>query len=107
MLEIDTISAPYSFEKDFYKENNIPIWECKIHETVSLGKIYQGDDGQYIIAEVNCWPAQFWKFEILSKESGQIIKIETGSGGLQNYFETMKSIADGMIVINSVEKTEK
>ncbi len=99
---LDDIQKPYSWELDFYKENNIPIWECKSHETKDLGIIYKGEDGSYIKAIVKPMPAHFWGFEIFCSENKIITKISTGSGGLMNYFSTMKSIAEGMIVIDSI-----
>lgn len=98
----DEIQKPYSWEKKFYEDNNIPQWECKTHETKDLGRIYGEEDGSYIKAKVMPMPAQFWEFEVCCAESGTTHNISTGSGGLEDYFPTMKLIAQGMIVINTM-----
>ena len=99
---LDDIAKPFSWELDFYKKNNIPLWECKSHETKDLGRIYKAEDGSYIKAIVKPYPALFWEFEIFCAENKTITKISTGSGGLINYFPTMKLIAEGMIVVDSI-----
>ena len=96
------INHPYDWEILFYQENDIPYWESYDQEEKPLGKIYQNDNGSYIEATVTCMPAQFWRFKIYCSENNKTTHISTGSGGLTDYFETMKSIADGMIVIKSV-----
>ncbi len=96
------INKPYSWEKEFYAKNNIPEWECETHKTKDLGRIYTAEDGSYIDAKVMPMPAQFWEFNIFCAESQKIYNVSTGSGGLENYFETMKNIADGMVVVNSI-----
>lgn len=96
------ICKPYSFEKGFYKKNNIPEWECQSHQTKNIGRIYVAEDGSYVEAKVMPMPAQFWEFTIYCAESEKVYNVSTGSGGLENYFNTMKNIADGMIVVNSI-----
>ena len=95
------INKPYKWELKFYYENEIPIWETTGQEEKSLGRIYQNENGSYIEAVVTCMPAQFWKFKIFCSENKKITHISTGSGGLMNFYEIMKSIADGMIVVDS------
>jgi len=51
---------------------------------------------------VTAWPAQFWCFEITSKESKKLTVIETGSGGLYAYWPVVEKILDGMVVVESV-----
>lgn len=103
MNPFDETCKPYKWEVKFYEEEGIPSWECKTHETRKLGKIYSEEDGSFIEAEVHPMPAQFWKFRVYSAESGKTYNISTGSGGLMNYFPVMRSIATGMIVIESIE----
>lgn len=103
MNPFDETCRPYKWEVAFYKEHNIPLWECKTHEIKNIGIIYRSEDGSYIEAEVHPMPAQFWKFRVCSIESKKTYNISTGSGGLLNYFKTMKNIAEGMIVIESIE----
>lgn len=100
---IDGPFTPYSWEKEFYKSHNIPEWECALHKTKDLGKIYEDVDGSYVEAKVTPRPAQFWEFNIYCAESKKIYNISTGSGGLENYLEAMENIALGMIVVNSIK----
>ena len=96
---INEMNKPYSWELEFYQKNNIPLWETLGQTEKFLGKIYESDNGSFVDATVTCMPAQFWKFKIYSSEREETIEVSTGSGGLITYFEMMKMIADGMIVI--------
>lgn len=51
---------------------------------------------------VTAWPAQFWRFEITSKEAKNLTVLETGSGGLAAYWPIVEKILDGMVVVESV-----
>lgn len=106
MNPFDETCKPYKWEKKFYEENNIPLWECETHETVDLGTIYTGSDGEYVKAKVCPMPTQFWEFEVYSAETGKTTIFKTGSGVLMNYFKAMVNIATGMIVIES-QKEQK
>jgi len=99
----DEICSPYPWEFELYVKNNIPLWECKTHERKDLGTIYQDKEGSYVKAVVCPMPAQFWEFVVYCSESNKIYKISTGSGGLEIFFNTMKNIAQGIILVNSIE----
>ena len=98
----EDVCKPYSDEMAFYIGNNIPLWECKTHQTVELGKIYERE-GSYIIAKVNAWPAQFWTFKVFCSSSNKYYEISTGSGGLSKFFPFVQQIADNMISIDSIK----
>lgn len=105
MNPFDEINTPYSWEIEFYLKHKIPLWECKTHETYDLGTIYEDkQEGAHVKAKVNPMPAQFWEFEIYSRETGKTTIVKTGSGCLEQYFQTMVNIATGMIVIESQKK---
>lgn len=99
----DEINTPYSWEINFYKRNHIPLWECETHKEKDLGIIYKTEEGSFIKAKVNCLPAQFFEFEIYDSEGKITYKISTGSGGLSNYFNAAKLLADGMFVIKDLQ----
>lgn len=103
----DEICQPYSWERDFYEKNNIPMWDCRVHETVNLGRIYTDEEFGYIEAEVTCLPAQFWKFKVHSDESEKTYIVETGSGSLSEYFDTMVKMVQAMLVIELIEEKEQ
>lgn len=107
MIELEDFSksAPYSWELEFYKKHNIPLWETKeLWQPHDLGTIYSQEDGSYIKAAVECAPAQFWKFDIYCAEDNRHIKISTGSGCLSKYFDIMVQIADGMVVVDEISQ---
>lgn len=95
--------APYSQEIDFYKQHNIPLWETYDKETIDLGVIWTDPDGSWIKAKVDNNPIQHWLFDIYSVDQDRLIHIETGSGGLTNFYPTMVLIAEGMIHITKIE----
>lgn len=48
---------------------------------------------------VECYPAQFWTFEIEKKETGNVIELRTGSGVMSEYWNTVELIIGGMLEI--------
>lgn len=48
---------------------------------------------------VECYPAQFWTFEIEEKETGNVIDLSTGSGYMSEYWNTVELIIGGMLDI--------
>jgi hypothetical protein len=97
------INTPYEWEKEFYEKNNIPRWELKTHESKCLGKIYETENGSYVEATITPVSAQTWKFRIYSKDSESFYYITTGTGELEKYWESLKLLADDMMVI-SIDK---
>ncbi len=47
---------------------------------------------------VTCMPAQFWEFQIITEENKKI-KIQTGSGALNNFWSSVMLVAQGMFEI--------
>lgn len=97
------INKPYRSELEFYKEKNIPLWECPNRVDKFIGRIFESE-GCYVDATVYCMPAHFYKFKIYCAETKTTCEIETGSGCLMDYYETMVNIAQGMIVIEKITK---
>lgn len=50
---------------------------------------------------VTCIPAQFWQFEVETDE-GRKFHIETGSGSLSDYWDSIMKVAEGMFVVNAL-----
>ena len=48
-------------------------------------------------------PALFWKFEVFVVESHKTIKISTGSGALENFWNAIKLIAENMLDVENTE----
>ncbi len=51
-------------------------------------------------------PALFWKFEISSTETNKTTMVSTGSGALENFWQAIRLIAEGMLVVDSVQQTD-
>lgn len=54
---------------------------------------------------VNAMPAQFWRFNIVPiTTDGQFLEVSTGSGGLSDYWPTIKNMAEGMITVTPARR---
>jgi hypothetical protein len=53
---------------------------------------------------VQCFPAQFWRFQIQSSECNKIYECKTGSGSLNDFWPFVELILNGMFVIENVSK---
>lgn len=53
-----------------------------------------------VVVFVNAMPAKFWRFEIEPLTTdGRKCVMTTGSGEIQDYWPTVKGLAEGMIVV--------
>lgn len=50
---------------------------------------------------VTCMPAMFWHFEVKNEE-GEMFKVNTGSGSLTDYWDSVEKIATNMLAVNSI-----
>lgn len=70
-------------------------------------KYFVGDVKLKNASVVKIWvcpmPALFWKFEIFVAESNKTTNVSTGSGALNNFWNAIKLIAEGMLSIESTE----
>ncbi|SFH40618.1 hypothetical protein SAMN05421739_11815 [Pontibacter chinhatensis] len=48
---------------------------------------------------VTCMPAQFWKFDILCKESRKRMIMETGSGIFTRYWSVAEMIGQNLVTV--------
>ncbi len=72
------------------------------HEKYFVGRVEL--EYGYVELWVTPFPAMFWEANIFCSENNKITTITTGSGPLNNYWGFFNSIANGMIVIEKVER---
>lgn len=79
----------------------------KKFETDSQEKLFVGEyklpeyEKTTVKISVTCMPAQFWEFEVETDE-GKNWLIETGSGALSDYWESVMKVAEGCFVVSPV-----
>ena len=88
--------------------------DMKIFRELGL-KPFKNISGDYYVGEaalpnkskVKIWvyaaPAQFWKFEIYDAETGKTTTASTGSGRLEEFWPTVRLMAENMFVIDKIE----
>jgi hypothetical protein len=91
----------YSHDLPLFREFGLKPFKEKSRVVIEVGKVVT--DNGHVIIKAEGFPALFWMFEIFSKETNKTIKVNTGSGTLTSYWPMVKSIMDGMFVIQSVE----
>jgi hypothetical protein len=76
---------------------NLPRTELVKVGTVTLGTV------AIIDVSVECWPAQFWKFEIHLKDPKRLLVLTTGSGSLGDFWPIVEKFASGMISVDEIK----
>ena len=95
-------AATYNSDEHLFKQLGLPLFEDAPHATyLAIGRV-NFEDGSYIDVSVQCWPAQFWKFEIYKHEKNENYVMTTGSGLLSDYWQTASMIAENMVGIKFV-----
>lgn len=102
----DQLCSPNQWERNFYVRNDIPIWSGTVNSICNLGKIWTSQAGSYIEAQVKPSPEQFWMFQIYCSDTKLLTVINTQRGELESFFDIIKTIAEGKIIIESVVKDE-
>lgn len=96
-------------------KDDLPLFEKLGFEPFEIdnrNKVFLGEyklpdhDKAVIKVWVTCLPAQFWDFEIFSEE-GDTFKCSTGSGKLSEYWESVKLIAESMLVVEKLNNEIK
>ena len=95
-------TTPYDWDKKLFSELGLEMFSIDDQEWHEIGehKLPEHDQAS-IKVSVCCMPAQFWKFEIQTEE-GERYKVQTGSGSLTTYWESIKLIAQNMMVVNAL-----
>ena len=100
-MSILTEARTYREDIPLFQRLGLKLFKFDDKEEHYLGeyKLPNYEDAKVKIS-VECWPAQFWRFEIISSE-GEKYKLSTGSGTLSRYWESILLFAEGMIVIKN------
>lgn len=106
MAKIDMLYECHTYDADkplFRKLGLIPF-RFDIRETrdLEVGTVHP-ENGGTIKIMVHGMPAQFWEFDILTSE-GKHFTVSTGSGCLRDFWDAVRLIADGMLVVKETEQ---
>lgn len=84
----------------------LPPFKVRRGERTLVGKI-KLKDGSYIKVWVTAAPAQFWHFEVYCAENDRVHKLSTGSGSLSDYWNAIRMMAQGLLVVEeSAERVD-
>ena len=93
----------YIADRPIFKKLGLETFENAPHaKPISVGK-FETEDGSCVEIHVECWPTQFWTFDIYQAEGDRNYVLTTGSGALSSYWPTVEKLMGGMINID-VEK---
>ena len=101
MIDLDTFST-YRLDKELFEKLGLKEYkQIKNWETIEVG-VVETDCYSIKISVQGC-PVQFFTAEITPKGEAKTIKVETGSGCLSKYWESIEGIAEGMLVVTVIE----
>jgi hypothetical protein len=93
-------ASTYTSDRALFRRLGLtPFKDVPSQTTLELGRVSVGDDGSYVDITVTCMPAQFWRFTIYRASSKDTLTLNTGSGGLNEYWPTAKLFAEGMLSV--------
>ena len=98
-------STPYSVDLPLLRRLKLDTYDVPVQTEHFIGEV-ELPPGSTVSIWVTGYPAQFYRFEVFSAETGMITKFSTGSGSLTEYWPTAEGIADGMIVFESSQPKE-
>lgn len=100
----DFLSMAKTYRVDLELFNKLGLNPFTVHdkEELFVGEYKVPEYNNVIIKIwVSCWPAQFWRFEIDTSEGGKY-SVETGSGSLTSYWDSVMQIAESMFVVKKL-----
>jgi len=83
----------------------IPFANVELHSEIHVGTVKISKTNKVDVF-VSCLPAQSWRFVIETKE-GDIHRktiLQTGSGGLQDYWSAIKLFAENMVTVKEFSR---
>jgi hypothetical protein len=93
------ICEPLKKDLPLFGELKLPPFKSRRGEKTFVGKVALAD-GSYVKAWVTATPALFWHFEVYCAENNRVHKVSTGSGGLSDYWKTVRMMAEGTLVVD-------
>lgn len=95
-------ATTYSWDLPLFEKLGLKPFEIENQEKTFIGEHKLPDyDKASVKIWVTCMPAMFWHFEVTTDE-GKVFKIDTGSGSLSNYWDSIEKIATDMLVVNAL-----
>ena len=92
----------YTQDLQLFKELGLKPFKVNCREKKYVGDYVLPDyDIGKIKIFVECYPAQFWSFEVETCE-GEKLEISTGSGTLSEYWESVIHVATGCFVVTKL-----
>jgi len=96
-------ASTYSSDRPLFKTLGLMFFtDIPTGKEYFVGEV-EFKNGSIVKIWVCATPAQFWKFEIFVAQSFKTTNVSTGSGTLENFWNSIKLIAEDML---DVEKTE-
>jgi hypothetical protein len=96
-------ASTYSSDWSLFKTLGLkPFIDIPTGKEYFVGEV-KFKNGSDVMVWVCATPAQFWKFNVFIAEYNKTIKVSTGSGSLNDFWNTIKLIAENMIDVESVE----
>lgn len=92
----------YQVDLELFQELDLKTFKTGSQEQFLVGeyKLPNYEKAKVKIS-VTCMPAQFWQFEVETDE-GHKFNIETGSGSLSDYWDSVMKVAESMFVVNAL-----
>lgn len=92
----------YQVDLELFQELDLKTFKTDSHEQFVVGEYKLPNHKKAKVKiSVTCMPAQFWQFEVETDE-GNKFNIETGSGSLSNYWDSVIKVAEDMFVVNAL-----
>lgn len=97
---VSGIIVTYPADLKLFKELGLQPFSIATREKTYIGQHWFPDYKKTSVKIwVTCMPAQFWTFEVTT-ESGAIYLVETGSGLLTEYWDSIEKIATNCLVVS-------
>ena len=94
-------SSTYEWDLVLFKKLGIDTFTTEEQEKIYLGEHkFEHYEKAKVKIWVTCLPAQIWEFEVTTDED-KVFSIETESGSLCDYWDSIEKIATDMLVVNA------
>ena len=90
----------YTWDLDLFTKLGLQPFKSQNQKKLFVGEYVpnRGEEETKVKIWVTCLPAMFWEFEINTVE-GKHFKVQTGTGSLTTFWDSVMLIADNMLTI--------
>jgi hypothetical protein len=92
------ICEPLKTDLPLFSELRLPPFKARRGEKTLVGKVGLAG-ASYVKVWVVAMPALFWHFEVYCAENDRVHKVSTGSGSLSEYWNAVRIMAEGLLVV--------